>query len=69
MLFLWVYIGITVASRSHKLYYYFSSTIAEAEASILQPPDVKNQLIRKDPNGGKDWRQKERRAAEDEMVR
>ena len=56
-----------VASRSPKLYYYFSSTIAEA--SILQPPDVKNQLIRKDPNGGKDWRQKEKGAAEDEMVR
>ena len=30
---------------------------------------VKSQLIRKDPDTGKDWRQKEKRAAEDEMVR
>ena len=37
----------------------------------LWPPDAKNGLIgkKKDPDAGKDWRQKERRAAEDEMVR
>ena len=28
-----------------------------AEAPILWPPDVKSQLIRKDPDAGKDWRQ------------
>ena len=33
------------------------STDAEAEASILWPPDVKSQLIGKDPDAGKDWRQ------------
>ena len=27
----------------------------DAEASILWPPDVKNWLIRKDPDAGKDW--------------
>ena len=27
---------------------------AEAEALILWPPDVKNRLIRKDPDTGKD---------------
>ena len=32
-------------------------------------PDVKSQLIAKDPDTGKDWRQKEKRATEDEMVR
>ena len=31
-------------------------------------PDVKNWLIRKDPDAGKDWRQKERGMTEDEMV-
>ena len=31
----------------------------EAEAPILWPPDAKNQLIEKDPDAGKDWRQKE----------
>ena len=29
-------------------------TDAEAEAPILWPTDVKSQLIRKDPNDGKD---------------
>ena len=31
---------------------------AEAEASILWPPYVKNQLIRKDTDAGKDWRRR-----------
>ena len=30
---------------------------AEAEAPVLWPPDVKNQLMRKDTDAGKDWRQ------------
>ena len=41
---------------------------AEGEAPKLWPPDMKNQFIRKDPDAGKDWRQKEKRTAEDEMV-
>ena len=40
----------------------------EAEAPILWPTDVKNWLIWKDPNAGKDWRQKEKETTEDEMV-
>ena len=43
-------------------------TDAEAEASILWPPDVKSWLIRKDPDAGKDWRQAEKGTTEDEMV-
>ena len=39
-----------------------------AEAPILWSPDAKSQLIEKDPDIGKDWRQKEKQAAEDEMV-
>ena len=35
---------------------------------ILWPPDVKNWLIWKDSDAGKDWRQKEKRTTEDEMV-
>ena len=42
---------------------------AEAEAPILWPPDVKNWLIGKDPDAGKDWRQKKKGEAKDEMVR
>ena len=32
----------------------------EAEFPILWPHDAKSQLIRKDPNAGKDWRQEEK---------
>ena len=45
----------------------FSIKVSEAEAPILWPPDRKSQLIGKDPDAGKDRRQK-KRAAEDEMV-
>ena len=40
----------------------------DTEAPILWPPDVKNQLSGKDPDAGKDRRQEEMGAAEDEMV-
>ena len=43
-------------------------TDAKAEAPILWPPDVKSQLIGKDPGAGKDGKQK-KRVAEDDMVR
>ena len=32
----------------------------DAEAPILWPPDVKSQLIGKDPDAGQDWKQKEK---------
>ena len=35
-------------------------TDTEVETPILWPPDVKNWLIWKDPDAGKDWRQKRR---------
>ena len=40
----------------------------DAEAPILWPPDRKSWLTGKDPDAGKDWRQKETRLTEDEMV-
>ena len=40
----------------------------EAEAPKLWSPDVKNWLIRKDPDAGKDWRREEKGMTEDEMV-
>ena len=43
-------------------------TVAEAEDSIFWPPDVKNWLVWKDPDAGKDWRQEEKGMTEDEMV-
>ena len=43
-------------------------TDAEDETPILWPPDMKNQLIGKYPDVGKDWRQEEEETTEDEMV-
>ena len=41
----------------------------DVEASILWPPDVKNCLIGKDPDAGKDGKQKEKGVAKDKTVR
>ena len=38
------------------------------EAAILWLPNVKSKLTEKYPDAGKDWKQKENGAAEDEMV-
>ena len=46
----------------------FRKRNAEAEAPILWPPGAKSQLIGKDPDAGKDWRQEEKGLIEDEMV-
>ena len=35
---------------------------------LLWLPDVKSQLIKKDPDAGKDWGQEEKGMTEDEMV-
>ena len=43
-------------------------TDAEAETSILWPPDAKSQLIRKDPDAGRDWGQEEKGTTKDEMA-
>ena len=40
----------------------------DTEALILWPPNAKSQLIRKDPDSGKDWRQEEKGKTEDKMV-
>ena len=41
---------------------------AEVEAPILWPSNVKSWLIGKDPDAGKDWKQEEKGAKENEMV-
>ena len=47
----WIFIGVTSAKTN---------------APILWPPDAKSQLIGKDPDAGKDWRQEEKGITEDE---
>ena len=58
-----------VISKGNQPWIFIGRMDAEAEASMLWPPDVKSLLTGKDPNAGKDWRQKEKRVTEDEMVR
>ena len=43
-------------------------TAAEAETPVLWPPDMKNWLIGKDSDAGKDWMQEEKGMIEDEMA-
>ena len=47
---------------------FIGRTDTEAETSILWPPDVKNWLIWKGPDAGKDWGWEEKGTTEDKMV-
>ena len=57
-----------VHPKENQSWKFIGRTDAETETPILQTPDAKNRLIREDPDAGKDWRQKEKRVTEDEMV-
>ena len=57
-----------VNPKGNQPWLFIERTDAEAEAPILWPPNVKSWLVRKDPDGGKDGRQKEKRMTEGEMV-
>ena len=57
-----------VHPKGNQSWIFIGRTDAEAEALILWPPDIKSQLIGKDADGGKDWRQEEKGTTEDEMV-
>ena len=57
-----------VNPQGNQFWIFIGRTDAVAETSILWPLDVKNWLIGKDPDSGKDWRQKEKGMTEDEMV-
>ena len=56
-----------VHPKGNQSWIFTGRTHAKAEAPILWPPDVNSQLIGKDPDAGKDWRQEEK-GTEDEMV-
>ena len=58
-----------VNPKENQPWIFIGSTDAEAEVPILWPSDSKSQLIGKDPYAGKDWRQQEKWAAEDMMIR
>ena len=58
-----------VDPKGNQPWIFTGRTDAKAEAPILWPPDVKSWLTGKDPDAGKDLRQKDKGVAEDEMVR
>ena len=57
-----------VHSKGNQSWIFIGRTGAEAEASILWPPDAKNWLTGKDADAEKDCGQEEKWAAESEMV-
>ena len=58
----------SVHPKGNQSWIFIGRTDAEAEISILLPPDAKNWLIWKEPDAGKDWGQEEKGTTEDEMV-
>ena len=57
-----------VHPKGNQSWIFIGRTDADSEAPILWPPDAKKWLVGKDLNVGKDCRQEEKWAAEDEMV-
>ena len=57
-----------VNPKTNQSWTFIGRTDAEVETPILWPSDVKNWLIGKDPDAGKDWRREEEGMMEDEMV-
>ena len=49
-----------VKPKGNQPWKFFGRTDVEAKPPILWPPAAKSWLIRKDPDAGRDWRQKEK---------
>ena len=57
-----------VNSKGNRHWKFIGRTAAEAEPPILLPPNAKSQLIRKDPDSQKDWKQEKKGTTEGKMV-
>ena len=57
-----------VHPKGYQSWIFIGRADAEAETPILWPPDVKNWLIGKDADAGKDWRQEEKGTTEDDWM-
>ena len=57
-----------VHPKGNHFWMFIGRTDVEAETPILWPPDMKNWLIWKEPDAGKDWRREEKGTTEEEMV-
>ena len=58
----------SILKENNSEYLFVGRTDTEDEVPIHWPPDAKSWLIRKDPEAGKDWRQKEKGMTEVKMV-
>ena len=58
-----------VDPKGNQSWIFIARTDAKATAPILRPPAVNSPLTGKDPDAGKAWMQKDKRTAEDEMIR
>ena len=58
-----------VNAKGNQPWIFIGRTAAEAKALVRWPPDAKSHLTGKDPDPGKDRRQKAKAVAEDEMIR
>ena len=58
----------TVSPKGIQTWIFIGRTHAESESPIFWPPDVRNWLIGKDPDVGKDWRKEEKGMTENEMI-
>ena len=57
-----------VNPKGNQSWIFIGRTDAEAETLILWPPDVKNWLIEKGAEAGKDWRKDQKGTTEDGMI-
>ena len=57
-----------VNPKGNQPWIFIRRTDAEAEVPVLWPPDAKSQLIRKDPDARKDWRQEKKGMTDDEII-
>ena len=57
-----------VHPKGDQSWVFIGRTDVKAETPILWPPDVKNWLIGKYPDDGKDWSQEEKGMTEDEII-
>ena len=57
-----------VNPKGNQPWIFIGRTDAEAEVSLLRPPDAKSQLIGNNPDAGKDWGQEEKGLTDNEMA-
>ena len=58
----------SVNSKGNQSLIFIARTDVEAETPILWLPDVKNWLIWKDSDAGKDWRREEKGVTKEELI-